>query len=356
MSARDLAAFFSAHRNSAAGLVLASVYETLGATYSKTGARMLITGDGQFQGMLSGGCLEGDLAERAAQVAASGQAQQVTYDLRNDDEDLWGLGVGCEGLMRILLQPLRADNDFQPFTDMLTILEGEHTGIALTVIESSDPEVPAGATLTGTGVPLNASDLPTIAAAALAPTAIDALAAGRSGLQSMVLGEHTLTVLAAVLKPPPTILILGAGLDAQPVVRMCVDLGWRVIVRDHRPAYLDKGNFTGAESVLCMPAASLAESLSLNRFDAAVVMSHHLVTDRAYLEQLAGSKIPYIALLGPRTRKDRLMRDLGEQSVRLLHRVHGPAGLDIGGRGPGSIALSILAEMHQVLMRLREEE
>ena len=335
---------------------MASVYETLGATYSKTGARMLITGDGQFQGMLSGGCLEGDLAERAAQVAASGQAQQVTYDLRNDDEDLWGLGVGCEGLMRILLQPLVADNSFQPFTDILAILEGERTGIALTVIESSDPDVAVGATLTGTGVPLNASNLSPNAAAALAPAATDALAAGRSVSESIVLGEHTLTVLAAVLKPPPTILILGAGLDAQPVVRLCVDLGWRVVVQDHRPAYIDKGNFTGAESVLCMPAASLADSLSLDRFDAAVVMSHHLVTDRSYLEQLADSSMPYIALLGPRTRRDRLMRDLGEQSAHLLHRVHGPAGLDIGGRGPGSIALSILAEMHQVLMRLREEE
>ena len=356
MSARELQAFFAAHRAADSGLVLASVYETLGATYSKTGARMLITGDGQFQGMLSGGCLEGDLAERALQVAASGRAQQVTYDLREEDEDLWGLGVGCEGMMKILLQPLRADNNFQPFADMLEVLEGDRPGVALTVIESGDPAISPGASLTGCAAPLRAMGLPPAAAEKLTPVALDALAHGRSMSTTTLLGEHPLKVLCAVLKPPPRILILGAGLDAQPVVRMCIDLGWPVTVQDHRPAYIEKGGFAGADEVLCVPAESLAENLLLNRFDAVVVMSHHLVTDRRYLEQLADTDIPYIALLGPRNRRNRLLDDLGELAGRLEHRVHGPAGLDIGGRGPGSIALSILAEMHRELMRLRQEQ
>ena len=159
MSARELRAFFEAHREDAGGLVLATVYETLGATYSKAGAQMLISGSGQFQGMLSGGCLEGDLAERARQVIGSGDAQRVTYDLREDDESLWGLGVGCEGLMRIFLQPLRAVDAFAPFPAMLEILAGDETGAALTIVASDDPEVMPGASLTGTVWPPQAAGI-----------------------------------------------------------------------------------------------------------------------------------------------------------------------------------------------------
>ena len=355
MSARDLRVFFAAHKTATAGLVLATVYETIGATYSKAGARMLITGDGNFQGMLSGGCLEGDLAERAQQVAASGNAQRVTYDLRVDDEELWGLGVGCEGLMRILLQPLSVKNGFQPFAAMLDVLAGDQRGLAITVVESDDPATTPGATLVGVEAPLNRFAVAADVAAGLEALATDALSDGLSFSKRINVGTHTMHVLIDVLKPPPNVLILGAGLDAQPVVRMCVDLGWRVTVQDHRPAYIEKGDFAGATKVQCVPADSLADSLALGQFDATIVMSHHLLTDLSYLRQLANTGIPYIGLLGPHNRRRRLLTDLGEAASQLTDRLHGPAGLDIGGRGPGSIALSILAQMHQVLMSLRGE-
>ena len=115
-------------------LVLASVYETEGSTYSKAGARMLITGDGRFHGMLSGGCLEGDLAERARQVLDSGRSQAVTYDLGKNDEELWGLGVGCDGLMRIFLQPLSAADGYEPFATMARALAGDTEQVSVTVI------------------------------------------------------------------------------------------------------------------------------------------------------------------------------------------------------------------------------
>ena len=108
MSNTDLVNFFAQRVADGRPLVLASVYETAGSTYSKIGARMLIGGDAIFQGMLSGGCLEGDLAERAARVIENDRPEQVTYDLGLNDEELWGLGVGCDGLMRIFLQPLLA--------------------------------------------------------------------------------------------------------------------------------------------------------------------------------------------------------------------------------------------------------
>jgi xanthine dehydrogenase accessory factor len=115
MTPKNLLKSFNEWRAQEQPLVLASVFETAGSTYSKAGARMLINSEGDFQGMLSGGCLEGDLAERARQVIDSGDAQMVTYDLGLNDEVLWGLGVGCDGLMKIFLQPLLAGNAYAPF-------------------------------------------------------------------------------------------------------------------------------------------------------------------------------------------------------------------------------------------------
>jgi xanthine dehydrogenase accessory factor len=99
-----------------------------------------------------------------------------------------------------------------------------------------------------------------------------------------------------------------------------------------------------------VPVAELATAISLQQFAAAVVMSHHLASDRQYLRQLAATDIEYIGLLGPRDRRTRLLEELGELADRLLPRLHGPAGLDIGGRGPAAIALSIISEIHKELL------
>lgn len=355
MSTGDLKSFFDTRKNDAGGLVLASVYETLGSTYSKTGARMLIAGDGDFQGMLSGGCLEGDLAERSRQVAASGDIQLVTYDLRQDDDELWGLGVGCEGLMRIVLQPLTADRGFQPFAGIMQVLDGDQPGIAATIIESECDELPPGTTLVGTDARVLEQGLSAETAAAIGPVAAEALLRGQSCTQQIDIDGRPVRVLFSVLRPPPNVLVLGAGLDAQPVVRFCSELGWRVAVQDHRPAYIERGDFSTAESLRSVSAQTLADEIDLGRFDAAVVMSHHLATDREYLKHLAATDIPYIGLLGPQDRRKRLLAELGDSSSKLEARLHGPAGLDLGGRGPTSIALSIVSHIHQVLMRMRED-
>ena len=145
----------------------------------------------------------------------------------------------------------------------------------------------------------------------------------------------------------PRVLITGAGADVEPLVRICAELGWRCTIVDHRPAYIEGNDFSLAERTVCMPAEDLASNVDLALFDMAVVMSHHLVSDRAYLTQLASTAIPYIGLLGPPARRKRLLDELGEHAASLEDRLSGPAGLDIGGRGPASIALSIAAEMHR---------
>jgi xanthine/CO dehydrogenase XdhC/CoxF family maturation factor len=285
--------FFDQRRERGEPLVLATVYETQGSTYSKAGEHMLIDADGVFRGMLSGGCLEGDLAARARVVIESGRNQTVTYDLAQDDE-LWGIGVGCDGLIRVLLQALTPENAYAPFTEMAEVLRG-----------------------------------------------------GEATEFILPLGDDDGSELVVLVEPPPAVLVLGAGLDAVPVVRFAAEMGWRVTVADHRPAYIESGDFPGAEARCCVPADDLGRELELARFDMAIVMSHHLASDRSYLRALANADLVYVGLLGPRARRERLLSELGDAAGALADRLHGPAGIDIGGRGPAPIALSIVAEMQK---------
>jgi xanthine/CO dehydrogenase XdhC/CoxF family maturation factor len=344
LNSAALVRFFDARRQRGEPMVLVTVYETQGSTYSKSGAQMLIASDGRFQGMLSGGCLEGDLVLRAAAVIDSGIPQVVTYDLAQDDE-LWGLGVGCDGLMRVFLQPLGEDNGYQPFADVAEAMQGSMQGWLAVVIDSE-----AGAARIGaTALSLQGDVMAFGMSAPAAERLFRQQTAGQSGLVSADFDGATATVLFALVKPPPRLLVLGAGMDAEPVVRLAAEMGWRCTVVDHRDAHVERGDFAGAEEVLCRQADLLAEELDLSRFNAAIVMSHHLASDRCYLRQLASTDITYIGLLGPASRRSRLLADLGDDAAHLTERLHGPAGLDIGGRGPAAIALSIIAVVQGVL-------
>lgn len=348
MNHRKLAQYFETRRRKQMPMVLATVFTTEGSTYSKPGSHMLIDEHGIYQGMLSGGCLEGDLAIRASVVLESACPQVVSYDLAADDE-LWGLGVGCDGMMRVFLQPLVHGNDYAPFPGMLALTFGREAAVLATVITSSDDDVAAGATVlvskqsaTRTGMTKDALDI-------LRAPAQHIFETGRNELRTCATTGGELEVFFCIMQPVPRVLLLGAGLDAVPLLTFVSELGWMCTVVDHRPAYLERAEFDAAEETRCVAVNELATSLNLEAFDLAVIMSHHLVSDRGYLEQVARSAIPYIGLLGPAGRKQRLLAELGKASELLEGRLHGPAGLNLGGRGAAAIALSIVAEMQRYI-------
>lgn len=340
--------FFERCREAGKPLVLATVTDTRGSTYSKAGARMLIDGDGRFQGMLSGGCLEGDLAMRARVALDSGTVQYAAYDLASDDDELWGMGVGCDGSMRVMLQPLTAAQAYEPAAALLAFRCGQAPVTVIACVESTDPAIPAGTSLVraGTDERGNANS-DALAAAVAGDPAFDATIPGR--IVELRTRGGTLRLLLDVQPPVPRLLVLGAGLDAEPLVRFAAELGWRCTVSDHRPAYVDGNDFAAAESRHCIAVDAISSTLALDEFDFAVVMSHHLASDRAYLRQLADTDLKYIGLLGPEGRRNRLLSELPDCAARLEGRIHAPAGLDLGGRGPAAIALSIIAEMQQHL-------
>jgi xanthine dehydrogenase accessory factor len=314
--------------------VLATVVATAGSTYRKPGARMLIMADGSYLGLLSGGCLEADLKLHAQQVLNTGVPRAIEYDMRGPDDILFGIGAGCEGAMRVLLEPAGSGS----LAAAALAAAGRTTSAGLptslvTVHESPD-------LLLGTY-----TAAPPLSAALIA-AAEQSLHTGASReVKFDSLGRRT-RAFVQFLAPPPHLLVCGAGPDAQPLVANARALGWRVSVVDHRPGYAISAHFPGAEVKLA-EAGSLRSTVDLESCHAAVVMSHHLLSDAAYLRTLAEiGKPAYFGLLGPAPRRNRLAKELGATMEKLKSRLRGPVGIDLGAVTPEGIALAIISQIH----------
>ncbi len=331
-------------RERAAGraVALGVLVHTAGSTYRKPGALILIASDGDYAGLISGGCLEGDLREHARTVIADGVARTVRYDMRTADDLLWGLGLGCEGAMQILLLQAGPANAWQPLAHMSAALEAHQPTAIGVITESSQPDVRTGTVVLPAGAGTSAPSPPALAG----PEVQGLLRQAAARRETCWLEQSSWKLFVLPLSLPPRILLLGAGPDAVPLVDFAARLNWKVTLVDHRAAYAVPGHFPGAERVVLATPETLTATLDLTRFEAAVVMSHHLPSDLAYLRLLAAGAIPYIGLLGPAVRRERLLADLGADARGLRGRLHGPVGLPLGGRSPESIALAIIAQLH----------
>ena len=321
--------------------VLATVVATAGSTYRKPGARMLIMADGSFCGLLSGGCLEADLNIHASEVQGSGTPRAVEYDMRGPDDILFGIGAGCEGAMRILLEP--AGPGTLAASALANAGRTTRAGRATSLVAVHDSAELALGTYDAAAL---SSPALSGASFALLNAAQRAVAETESRPLEFEAGGRRGRAFVQFLAPPPHVLICGAGPDAEPLVSAALGLGWRVSVVDHRPAYAIARRFLGAE-VRRADARDLRVTVAIDRCHAAVVMSHHLPSDVAYLRELADAGVPdYVGLLGPAARRQRIAHELGETMGQLRTRIRGPVGIEIGAVTPEGIALSIVGQIH----------
>jgi xanthine dehydrogenase accessory factor len=318
MSMRRLVEQFDAWREQTDALVLITVVATEGSTYSKTGRQLLMRADGSHAGLISGGCLESDLAAHTADVINNGDAKLITYDMRDDADDLWGIGLGCNGMMRLLLQRIDANNDWQPFGSIREALCSQAAHEITLATANPTQQAPIGACL------IDSNPVGTVALTG----------------QETVCRWHT--------QPWIRLLILGATPDAEPVASLARTTGWEVTVADHREHYLANNDFSCADNLLLTQPDRLRQQVDLAAFDAIVIMSHHLETDRKYLQQLSGVPAAYIGLLGPAQRKQKLLDELPNSCTKLSKCLHGPVGLDIGADSPETIALALIAEIQSL--------
>ncbi len=335
-------------------LAMATVMKVRGSAYRRPGARMLMNADGRTAGMISGGCLENDARERAREVIATGRPVLVTYDSTAPEDIVFGLGLGCNGVLQVLIEPLTVGDETGLLAFLAACVARRQMGRIATIFQSEN--IPLGARVLrwpDARVTSTCTD-PAVAATLLG--ALQENATRRNAIRGIVLPDHTSAgVLIETVAPPLPLTIFGAGDDAIPLAQAAKLLGWHVTVIDARPAYATAERFPSADAVICERPETLgSHSQAVFPPEAMVmIMTHSFTRDRTLLRTLLPRDLRYIGILGPKSRTQRLLDELADDgvifAVENLARLHGPAGLDIGAETPEEIAISILGEMQAVL-------
>ena len=321
---------------------LATVVRISGSAYRRPGAKLLIEESGVTHGGVSGGCLESDVRAQGLEVVRGAPSRMLHYDTGSDEETLWGLGLGCEGAVDVYVQRIDSAWMDGPGKQMRELIAAGTAFVAITGV---------GGPLAGRTFVLARSTLQGTTGSGetdrqLAHRASLLLEGDRAG-ELLEVGADA--VFVDVLRPPPRLFIFGAGDDARPLAALAAQNGFEVTVVDHRPAYLTAERFPPPlRLALRRPSDGLAGlPFTLSRSNFAVVQTHALAHDRDWVRALAGQPLEYLGLLGPRARKEQVLRDVPLETERLF----APVGIDVGADGPEQVAVSIVAELLAVHAR-----
>lgn len=291
--------------------VLATIIETDGSSYRKAGAMMMINDLGQYFGLLSGGCLESDIMLQARRCWESGHNRIIQYDMREEEDLAWQLGIGCGGMVKILLQPVSAANQYLSLDKLYQYLQNMQSCEYQQCIDQNWPENTLQLGVSGE------------------------LSSGPSG-----------KCFRQIIKPAPHLAVFGGGGDARPVVAIALQLGWHVTLVDPRISYARRGQFDSAISIVRQPIDELGDTDWLKQIDMALIMTHNIKLDAQSLALVQCSSAVYVGMLGPLHRTERVLGQINLVRDELVKPLANPAGLRLGGELPESIALSMLAEAH----------
>jgi xanthine dehydrogenase accessory factor len=340
----ELMAAISALEERRMPMALATIVAAEGSTYRRPGARLLVPAEGHAVGNLSGGCLERDVVRIGREVIASGQPRLERFDLGAEGEDVWGYGLGCNGVIEVYIEP--TDGALQIAAALRAAWNERRASSLVTVIASTDPAILPG---TRAIVPADASigregqRMPDDARV----LGERALASSSAGVDILRTDGGELRCFVEPFMSPPRLVVIGAGDDARPLVRHAAELGWRVVVADVRRPFLTHDRFPEAAGFVDAEPNDLVEAADLDEDTFVVLMTHNYVRDAEYLRALVGADLAYLGALGPRRRTEQLLRELGAGDA--ISRMHAPAGLDLGAEGPEEVAWSIASEMLAVL-------
>lgn len=309
LESRQVFDALAAWHGSGVPCALATVVRVRGSAYRHEGAKLVVAQDGRTVGNVSGGCLEEDVRAVAERVIRTGVAERRKYCGSANEVEAWDLGVGCEGEVEILVEPVTDAR-----VEEREAMAREERFVVRTALDTQRREFAAGA----------------------APDA------GR-GAASHLLADDTTFV--DVFEPPPRLLIVSAGDDARHLAALADGVGFRVVVADRRPGLLARERFAPSVRLVESDAARLAERVVLDADGVAVVMTHHFADDTAYVRSLLKSPVRYVGILGPRARTERLLGVLRAEGPVDESRIFGPVGLDIGTDGAEQVALAVVAEI-----------
>lgn len=323
---------------------IATVVKVRGSSYRSPGARMLITDDGRWVGSISGGCLEGDALRKARQVMSEKTPLTVTYDTSEESNQNLGIGLGCNGVIDVLIEPLEgSENLIQLFEDIVST----DRPVALATIFSGTAGVGEKLLISGDKRIGNISN--PVLLKKVEQDMDELFDTERSEAKSYVLPAGGTEVFLELIQPSVSLILFGGGFDARPVSHLAKSLGWEVQVTDECAAHIAPLFFPTADKLSMCDRKFIDRDFNIGRYTACVLMSHNYEYDRDVLMKLVTTDAPYIGILGPRKRFDKMQEEFRSKGIVLsdeqLHRIHSPIGLDIGAEAPDEIAVSIVAEI-----------
>ena len=342
--------------------VFATIVAVDGNAYRRPGAKMLLAEDAEV-GTITAGCLEDELRSAAARVRETGELEIVTYDMM-DDDDVWGLGVGCNGVIEVLLEPL--DETFLPAVEafdagrdvaILTVLSGDGERLVRGDRAYYDPDDDRLFTPDGRKNDERSADEGTTdgrlidewPSDSISNPAIELARGGRSDVITLDAGGTSLRIFVDGLTARPELVVFGSGHDAGPVTELAAKNDFRVTVVGFRGAVDLETRFPGADRTVSTSPATIEADLELDDRTYAVVMTHNFIDDRLAVETLLETDVPYVGLMGPRERFDEMVAEIEAEGntivAEAIESLYTPIGLDLGGGTPYQIAHSIVAEV-----------
>jgi xanthine dehydrogenase accessory factor len=326
-------------KKTSAKLALATVIDVKGSSYRRTGARMLIQDNGQYTGGISGGCIEGNALKKAQMAMFNGKATQVTYDTSKDNEAHIGVSLGCNGIITVLITPIDTVNPRNAVEQLKSCLDSRDASLIITVLAIGEGKVLETGQVIKYGAKSGLEFLTNTVFPATIQNDFDTvLNSGRSMIKEY--GAHKLFL--EFIPPSVQIIIMGGNYDVYPLLKIANHLGWTTVMVAN-PRRLSKSIHQLADKVV-----EDFGKVIVDKYSAAILMSHDYNTDLGNLKQALVSELLYIGLLGPASRKKEMLQELGNTNPNDETRIYGPAGLDIGASQPEEIAVSIIAEILKV--------
>jgi len=342
---------------------LATVVKVDGSAYRRPGARMLVTEDGQLTGAISGGCLEGDALRKAQAVIFQQKSMLVTYDTTDEDDQKFGIGLGCNGIIQVLIEPIDPDNKLNPVELLKIALENRIPCVLITIFSLKHSR----AEQVGTKVlwkEKQAFGQPESFDSKLWKS-IQVELADLDFTNSTIKSYSELdeiSVFYESIKPVIRILLFGAGNDTIPVAKMADLLGWELVLIDGRKTHATEKRFPTAREIVISSGDGAMAQLGSDSNTVALLMTHNFEYEVVVLEHLLPLQLPYIGILGPKKKGLKLIERLEMKGIQVLtSNIYSPMGLDNGAEGSEEIALSALAEIKAVLSKkqpifLREKD
>jgi xanthine/CO dehydrogenase XdhC/CoxF family maturation factor len=319
---------------------------------------MLVRETGEAIGTISAGCLESDVIEHAKHTIQTGQSKLLEYDTTSTgDEMAWGLGLGCGGTVRVLVEPLGVSSPYIEALRCSLAVQADAAPAVIATVYQCTPSglAPSPASLViGSRLFIDEEErvspdkLSDRMAALLEAEVRSLIARGLPCTTGIEVDGVAADVFVEALLSPVSLVVFGAGPDALPVVELARELGWRTEVVDPQARPATRSRFAVADKVTLSRPEDVSAQVSITPPTMTLLMSHNYSHDLEMLGFLLSSPARYIGVMGPRQRTERMLGELGA-SRAAADRLHAPAGLDIGANGPREIAVSVIAEMRAVL-------